>query len=331
MLRIVLAVLPVGLHGGSCWAGWVRPFQATRSPRPCAREQRGRHRSGRLVRDGGVRGQGRPFDQAHDALSSSRGRIDQRSMPPASPAGPGGLPRGCAESAVRHPSVLRTGAEVLDVHPEIKYWAVGGHSLGGTTAAAFADRHPSVKGLILYASYPAGRMTRTDLKVLSVSGSADRFATPADIEASKANLPAGTQYVVIEGAVHSTFGDYGAQPGDGTPTTDRVAAQAQIVKATADRWPLTPPPRRRRPSRGSDRSDSNVATPPPSRRGPSIGRAGRRFQEGHERHRPSTCPGEDGRGRRTAGYRCLLPLLPPSRRRHRSHLEDSISPLRIQT
>ena len=35
-----------------------------------------------------------------------------------------------------------------------------------------------------------------------------------------------------EGAVHSYFGDYGEQPGDGTPTVDRATAQRQIVAAT---------------------------------------------------------------------------------------------------
>jgi hypothetical protein len=32
--------------------------------------------------------------------------------------------------------------------------------------------------------------------------------------------------------VHSYFGDYGEQPGDGTPTVSRSEAQRQIVAAT---------------------------------------------------------------------------------------------------
>ena len=79
---------------------------------------------------------------------------------------------------------------VLDVHPEINYWAVGGHSLGGVTAASFADADEQVNGLVLYGSYPASQMVRTDLKVLSVSGTADGLTTPADIEAAKPYLPA---------------------------------------------------------------------------------------------------------------------------------------------
>ena len=32
--------------------------------------------------------------------------------------------------------------------------------------------------------------------------------------------------------MHSYFGDYGEQPGDGTPTVSRAEAQRQIVAAT---------------------------------------------------------------------------------------------------
>jgi hypothetical protein len=121
---------------------------------------------------------------------------------------------------------------VIDVHPEIQNWAVGGHSLGGVAAASYADTHPQIKGLALYASYPATALTRSDLKVVSISGGADMLTTPADVEASKAKLPPKTQYVVLPGAVHSFFGDYGLQPGDGQPTADRAASQAEIAKAT---------------------------------------------------------------------------------------------------
>jgi hypothetical protein len=68
--------------------------------------------------------------------------------------------------------------------------------------------------------------------VVSIAGTADGLVTPADIEASRANLPPNTTLVAIDGAVHSSFGDYGDQAGDGTPTTDRSAAQAEISKAT---------------------------------------------------------------------------------------------------
>jgi hypothetical protein len=121
---------------------------------------------------------------------------------------------------------------VLEVHPEVTSWAVGGHSLGGVAASSFADSHAKVKGLVLYASYPSVKLSRTNLKVLSISGGSDGLATPADITAAKPNLPPKTQYVAIKGGVHAFFGDYGNQPGDGNPTVSRAVAQTQIVKTT---------------------------------------------------------------------------------------------------
>ncbi|TKR27195.1 alpha/beta hydrolase [Cellulomonas hominis] len=115
----------------------------------------------------------------------------------------------------------------------VGHWAVGGHSLGGVAASSFAAAHDDeVDGLLLHASYPLGVMADADLVVASVSGSEDGLTTPADVDASRANLPAGTRFTEVDGAVHAFFADYGAQPGDGTPTVPRAQAQAEIVTAS---------------------------------------------------------------------------------------------------
>nr|WP_246256043.1 alpha/beta hydrolase [Isoptericola halotolerans] len=123
-------------------------------------------------------------------------------------------------------------------HPEVEQWVVGGHSLGGTVAAIQADdaddaaTAPAV-GLLLYASYPADDVSRSlTATVASVSGTRDRLATPADIEASRADLPPGTDFTVVEGASHAQFGDYGPQPGDGVATISDDDARAQITAAS---------------------------------------------------------------------------------------------------
>lgn len=134
---------------------------------------------------------------------------------------------------------------VIENHPEIRYWAVGGHSLGGVAASSYADDHP-VTGLLLYASYPAGELARNDLITTSVSGSADELANPGDIAEAKPRLPEATGYVVVEGGIHAYFGDYGEQPGDGTATISREDAQTQIQRATvAFLASLTPKPKTR--------------------------------------------------------------------------------------
>lgn len=122
-------------------------------------------------------------------------------------------------------------------HPEITEWVVGGHSLGGTVAAieAVAGQSGSapVVGLFFWASYPADSIRETFTgSVESISGSRDGLATPEKIEASKADLPASTNFVVIEGACHAQFGDYGVQPGDAEPTISAAAAHDQISQAT---------------------------------------------------------------------------------------------------
>lgn len=115
-------------------------------------------------------------------------------------------------------------------------WVVGGHSLGGATAAAFAGRNPDdVAGLLLWASYPASDLSaRTDLEVLSVSASNDGLATPDDIDASRDDLPPDSDFVVVEGANHAQFGDYGDQPGDGDAEISIEDAHAQIAAASLE-------------------------------------------------------------------------------------------------
>ncbi len=88
-------------------------------------------------------------------------------------------------------------------------------------------------GLFLYASYPAGDVSGSlGAEVLSLSGSRDGLATPDDIAASVATLPAEATFVTLEGAIHSHFGDYGPQPGDGTPTISHDEARTEISSAT---------------------------------------------------------------------------------------------------
>lgn len=122
--------------------------------------------------------------------------------------------------------------------PEVKGWVLGGHSLGGTVAAMQAeagqhDAHSPAVGLFLYASYPSTDMSTTlRIPVASISGSRDGLATPAKIDASRANLPADSQFTVIEGADHAQFGAYGPQTGDNPATISADDARTQIADAT---------------------------------------------------------------------------------------------------
>ncbi len=130
---------------------------------------------------------------------------------------------------------LAAGAaeSVAAAAPDVELWVVGGHSLGGVVASTNADGG-SFYGLLLYASYPVGSIADADVTVSSIYGLDDGIAAPSTIEASAADLPSDAVLVPIEGAIHSFFGDYGDQPGDGEPGVSREQAQAEIVTATLD-------------------------------------------------------------------------------------------------
>ena len=126
--------------------------------------------------------------------------------------------------------------DVLAAHPEIARWALGGHSLGGSMAAAYAGNHSDrVGGLVLWASYPAGSndLSAKALAVDSIYGTLDGVAKPDEVLAAGPLLPAATRWIPIDGGNHAQFGWYGEQPGDNPAAISREGQQAQAVAATA--------------------------------------------------------------------------------------------------
>ncbi|GLK16375.1 alpha/beta hydrolase [Herbiconiux flava] len=130
---------------------------------------------------------------------------------------------------------FRPFSTFTELAPGVDDWYVGGHSLGGVKACQYAtDADADVRGLVLLGSYCAGDLSDSDTPVLSVSGSDDGLSTPAKIDASRADLPADARFVVIEGANHASFGDYGPQPGDGTASIDDERMRARLTTALDD-------------------------------------------------------------------------------------------------
>ncbi len=125
--------------------------------------------------------------------------------------------------------------DIIAAFPKVDTWAVGGHSLGGVMAARYARKHEGkVAGLILWASYPAKSddLSKSPLRVASISGGLDGLSTPAKIEASRALLPPSTVWTLIEGGNHAQFGWYGPQKGDYVATISPEAQQDAIVSAS---------------------------------------------------------------------------------------------------
>ncbi len=109
-----------------------------------------------------------------------------------------------------------------DLFPNVKSWYIAGHSLGGSMAGKYLETHASsYKGLILLGSYSTSNLSSfTNLKTISFLASNDKILSIDKYNKNKSNLPNLKEFV-IEGGIHSYFGDYGLQKGDGIPSITR--------------------------------------------------------------------------------------------------------------
>jgi predicted alpha/beta-hydrolase family hydrolase len=118
-------------------------------------------------------------------------------------------------------------------HPEIKSWVIGGHSLGGAMAAAYArNNQKTLDGLIMFASYPANNDNFVDfpIPILSVIGLKDPGAPKQ--EAFYKAVSDSALLIIIEGGNHRQYADYTFQKGDGIATISAAEQQDQIIAAT---------------------------------------------------------------------------------------------------
>lgn len=139
-------------------------------------------------------------------------------------------------------AVLNSNAAdgVTAAFPQVKVWAIGGHSLGGAMAGQYLATHPestrTIRGLVLWGARLSGGIdvVRLPIQVLSIYGTLDGLI-PGNLSDAdrRLNLPLETQLLAIEGGNHAMFGDYGLQKGDNAATIDVVGARQQIAAATA--------------------------------------------------------------------------------------------------
>ena len=134
-------------------------------------------------------------------------------------------------------AIFDTGAAqaVIDDHPAITAWAVGGHSLGGASAAIFVDGHAGlVDGLVLWASYSSGDLADDSVIVSSSYGTLDPAAPTFTDAANIAKLGPAVVLDAIEGGNHEQMGWYTGQPNDRPATISRQDQQDRIVAATIE-------------------------------------------------------------------------------------------------
>jgi hypothetical protein len=111
---------------------------------------------------------------------------------------------------------------------------LGGHSYGGRQASMLLAAEPELADALLLLSYPLhppGRAAelRTahlpDLRVPAffVHGTADVFASPEELEAARALIPAPTEVLSLPEARHDLYRGR-PRPGDAAPIAERIAA-----------------------------------------------------------------------------------------------------------
>ncbi|WP_195264300.1 MULTISPECIES: alpha/beta fold hydrolase [unclassified Clostridium] len=128
-------------------------------------------------------------------------------------------------------------SEFIKRNADIDDWYVGGHSMGGVSAAMFAENNQGiVKGVILLGSYPSSSsdLSDNDIEVLSIYAENDGLTTIDDIEDSKENLPAEAVFKEINGGNHAQFGVYGNQKGDNESIISWEEQQKEMINTTLE-------------------------------------------------------------------------------------------------
>jgi pimeloyl-ACP methyl ester carboxylesterase len=122
--------------------------------------------------------------------------------------------------------------KVIAAYPRISRWVIGGHSMGGAMAAAFAHKHQeALSGLFFMGSYAANMhaMPESQLPVLMIHGTRDFITSKAEFEAQPERLPPHTVFVPIEGGDHYQFGSF--KNGEVTASISRDAQHEQTIRA----------------------------------------------------------------------------------------------------
>lgn len=119
---------------------------------------------------------------------------------------------------------LSRARQVIEAHPEMTNWVIGGHSLGGALAARLARSDArAVSGLVLIATtHPKDDdLSFLRIPVTKIFASNDGVAPRHQVLANRGLLPPETTWVEIPGGNHSQFGRYGRQLFDGTAAIGR--------------------------------------------------------------------------------------------------------------
>lgn len=128
-------------------------------------------------------------------------------------------------------------SSVIESYPNISTWILAGHSLGGASAAIFAEKNPtSIDALALWDSYPpnSADLSGSTLPVISIFGTTNGQPNTDNFNDKRHLLPTSTEFVAIEGANHAQFGDYGPQKGDVDASLSLAGQHEKVAEIMLD-------------------------------------------------------------------------------------------------
>ena len=111
------------------------------------------------------------------------------------------------------------------------HYIMSGHSLGGAMAASYVNETNRSDGLVLFASYATGEISKP---VLSIYGSEDKVLNMKSYNESMDMYTGNFTEFVIDGCNHAQFGYYGNQSGDGSSTISAKTQQKESVNEILD-------------------------------------------------------------------------------------------------
>jgi len=136
-------------------------------------------------------------------------------------------------------AIFNTSAanSVIEEYSSISRWILAGHSLGGASAAIFAENNPTkIDAVAFWDSYPPNSADLSDnnLSVVSIFGTTNGFPNTENFNDKRYLFPKDAIYAPIEGASHAQFGDYGPQKGDVVPSMSLAEQHEKVVKIMLD-------------------------------------------------------------------------------------------------
>jgi hypothetical protein len=136
-------------------------------------------------------------------------------------------------------AIFNTGAAnaVIDAYPQISTWILAGHSLGGASAAIFAENNSNrIDAIAFWDSYPPNSADLSDnnISAISIFGTTNDSPNTENFNDYKHLLPEDAIFIGIEGANHAQFGDYGPQKGDVVASMSLAEQHEQVAKFMLD-------------------------------------------------------------------------------------------------